>query len=416
MRILLAGHISYNLMMPYYRALKSNLEHSHIGVLGLNRPGSSVTNEQKESFDEVIEMPDWTKKDLLSILSTLDFWRAILVHFFVDKNAFKLDSYIHLFKTITIVARKVLDQRFLKDKIGEYEMVNFQYIDWTSIKFLPYLQKKHKVILTFWGSDLMQTSGLDIYEQQLTLIERADSIVLHSLEMQEIFLSKYGRQFKAKIRLNYLGLANTKFDLLDQVRENKELLSSFVNQWNIPTDKIKVLIGYSAAVGTQHLEVIDRLNALEESKIHLLLPMTYGTNDKMYVKAVEDKLVASRHSYTCFTKYLTDEAVACLYETADICINVRDSDAFNAAMIEWLYLGKITIVGSWLPYGLMRRNNIDYLEVASIADLTETLENCLEEENTNENYTQNKEKIYQLTCQDYTIKKWCTIYNELYDS
>ncbi|WP_052597848.1 TDP-N-acetylfucosamine:lipid II N-acetylfucosaminyltransferase [Aureispira sp. CCB-QB1] len=416
MKILLAGHISFNLIAPYTRRVKQILPMSEIGVLGLNRPGTQIRDEDKIVFDEVIEKPTWTKKKLYKVLFSYNFIKHCLSFFIKQKNVFNYKIYLNLKQTIINLANEVLNDEFYKNTFQRFDIINFQYIDRTSTKYLQYLNANNKVVLTFWGSDLMCTAGVELYEEQLRLIDRADRLVVHSLQMREILLSKYGRKYLDKVRLNYFGLEDIKFNKISKAEADKKGLKEYAQKWQIPENKIKLLIGYSGAKSTRHHRILEELNKKSEEwrdKFHLVIPMTYNNNDKEYFKAIENLINKTEYSSTHIVEYLTDDEVAYLYNLIDVFINIRESDAFNATMVETLYLNKINIVGSWLPYEMIKRSGINYLEVEKISDINKALYQVLVGD-LNPNIRHNKEKIYKLTSNNYTVPKWCDIYKELY--
>jgi hypothetical protein len=418
MKILLVGHISYNLIAPYTRGVKQIIPTSKISVLGLNRPGSEITEEHKLTFDEVLEKPAWTTKELYKTLFTYQFLKELVAFLFIgQKKAFKIKTYLHFKQNVINLTTKMLDDEFYVSTFKRFDIVNFEYIDRTSTKYLPFISKKNKIVLTFWGSDLMATAGVELYTEQLKLVDRANIVVVHSLQMREIFLSKYGRQYLDKVRLNYFGLEDMKFNRITQAEEDKEGLKKYAQEWGIPDGKIKLLIGYSGAKSTRHQKILVELAKRKnewKDKFHLVIPMTYNNEDQDYFEKVKNTIETGEYSYTHITEYLTDNEVAYLYNLIDVFINVRESDAFNAAMVETLFLNKINIVGSWLPYNLIRRAGIDFLEVNKIGDINTILEQVLEGELT-KSLRQNKQKIYNLTSNNYTIPKWCDLYKELYE-
>jgi hypothetical protein len=407
MKILLAGHVSYNLIAPYCRKITNKLPGAKIGVLGLRRGKSEFTKNELNPFNEVIETPKWTKNELKSVLFQGSFLKKLY------PLLFKPAIYLKLKSNIVNIASELLKDNFLNRKFSEYDIVNFQYISEVSYQYLPYIQTKQKVILTFWGSDLMQTAGVQLYSNQLRLIKRADVIVIQSIEMREIFLSKYGRNFKNKIRINYFGLDDDKFNLLHLIQNTPAKLADFSEKYKMPIDKKKVLIGYSGAKGQQHLAILAELEKQTtdfSEKLHLLIPMTYGNNDQEYYLKIEQKINSLTYSSTHFTSYMSDEEVACLYNIADVFINVRETDAFNGSMVECLYLDKIGIIGSWLPYKMLKKNKISYIEVDEINQINDVLSSILDG---NINFDSNKEKIYEFASNNKTIGKWCEIYQEL---
>ena len=109
---------------------------------------------------------------------------------------------------------------------------------------------------------------------------------------------------------------------------------------------------------------------------------------------------------------MTINEVLMLPVISNIHINLRNSDALNNSMIEALYAGNTVIVGSWMLYGILKRKNINFIELDNINEIG----NCISElidGNDLSNKTNNKPIIEQNFLMETNIKKWCEIYKEL---
>ncbi len=409
MNVLLAGHISYNLMAPFAANLKHTFPHYKIGVLGLNRPGVTLTEEERARFEVIHETPTWALRELYAVLPSLTFIRYWWQHRQTQTTKSSLKQ------SVINAARGLLRDRYYQALFASYEMIQFNYIDTPSTRYTKFLLPTHKVMLTFWGSDLLQTAGVKVYQEQLELLQKASMITIQSLDLREILLAKYGRALKDKVRISFYGIADERFNNLDQGRKTPALQEKMRQTWQIPTHKLVLVIGYCGAKGMQHLEVLEALETLPKAiqeKLHLVFPMTYGNNDVAYLEQVKAGLHQTPYSYTQLTEYLSDEDIATFYNLADIFVNVRETDACNASMLELMYLDKAVIVGSWLPYGLVRRAGARYLEIDQVEELPTTLTNLIAQADWQQQF-KNRAIIRTTFGHGVAIPRWENLFREL---
>ena len=96
----------------------------------------------------------------------------------------------------------------------------------------------------------------------------------------------------------------------------------------------------------------------------------------------------------------------------DIMIQVPDSDAFSATMIEVMFGGGILITGAWLPYGKLKRNGIYHCELEEFKYLAVNLQDIIE------NLTSYKIKAGSNPCilkrmfsEEHITSMWSNAYN-----
>ena len=108
------------------------------------------------------------------------------------------------------------------------------------------------------------------------------------------------------------------------------------------------------------------------------------------------------------------EELALLKIISDVTIQVPYNDALSSAIMEVLYAKNITLAGAWLPYGVYKRNNINYEEIDSINSLTIKLTSVLENIELYKRRNMNNPKHIKKTfLSEDIIQNWIDIYNEL---
>lgn len=227
------------------------------------------------------------------------------------------------------------------------------------------------IVVSCWGSDVLRTDSPKTYTQQQRVLKRADAITVCSPEFRDIVLAKYGQDLREKIYFtqfspNIEGVLEADHDL---AREN------FRESHKIEPEKVCVGIGHNGHEANQHLgilESIKKLNPEISQLIHLILPMTYGSQPA-YLEKVKAALVASGLTYEIITEFMDDQAVAELRHALDVFIYAPISDAFSASVSQALAAGSECILGSWLPYKLRAQAGLKYTEINTIEEAGEAL-------------------------------------------
>ena len=416
MKILLTGHIRLTVIAPFYKLLKESLPHSKISVYGLNEPGSTIVSEQKKIFDEVIELPIFSKQKIKKDIFRFKWMLLIQKH-----QITKLIKFIILLriKNAYSVLYEVINSNykdnFLKKKFTEFDIINIHFLKPFFLDQIKLIEPRQKLFLSFWGSDLFQLSGVENYIAQIKALKRADIISLHHTQMEQVFLSKFGMQFKDKVRLTIFGISKKRINILNKNINSFLLQEKFKSKYKIPSQKIIIQVGYSGGTAHNHLKIlkqIENLNTNVKKKIFIILPTTYNNGEKNYhielIKFVKKSGLQILH----LTDFMTINEVLMLPVISNIHINLRNSDALNNSMIEALYAGNTVIVGSWMLYGILKRKNINFIELDNINEIG----NCISElidGNDLSNKTNNKPIIEQNFLMETNIKKWCEIYKEL---
>jgi len=213
-----------------------------------------------------------------------------------------------------------------------------------------------------------------------------------------------------------LHFGNSIFDIIKKL-DNPGIEDDYRKELGIPADKMTLTCGYNGSKGQQHLKILEAIMKLDPSlrkNIFLLLPMTYGTTAE-YLREIIGQINKTGLPYRIFTTLMNANEVAKLRISTDIVVNIQTTDAFSASLQEHIMAGNILIVGEWLPYDYLKENDIYHFKT-NLDDLPEKLSMCLATIDLHKQMAEkNKEKIYNFSSWNNTIKDWISIYNELAD-
>ena len=139
--------------------------------------------------------------------------------------------------------------------------------------------------------------------------------------------------------------------------------------------------------------------------------MTYGAT-KEYINNVRSQIKGQSVSYTILDTFLESKEVAVIRKTADIVINVQNTDAIAGSLQDHLYCGNVCIFGEWLNYSPYTRNNIYYIKT-SMRDIAKHLKDVLHQYEDYHNLCLgNHDKIKSIFSWESTIKNQIAVYGE----
>lgn len=296
----------------------------------------------------------------------------------------------------------------------DLDVYHFHYLHPNVLTPLDYLPEEANVLLSVWGSDLYQLAGVDAYRRQLHAFERADLITLHSVEMREVLLAKFGRHLMPKVRLTLFGQYDAIYETIDRVGD--EEVARFRTKHDVDEGKLLVCLGHSAVPRAQHIDMLKAVARLDASlleRITVLLPMTYQKEDG-YIRQVRQTIESLELDARMILEYMDFEEVGTLRKCADVFVHVPETDALSSSMCESFYADALVITGMWLPYGRLRKQGLYYREVDGFDHLTHTLTDVLENlHREREKARGNKEKIRDLLDWDRLAQRWKAVYEEL---
>lgn len=293
-----------------------------------------------------------------------------------------------------------------------YDIINLHYIQRYNAEKIINLPKSIRVVLSFWGSDLFTNDNEESVNVIKKAIKRADAITMHSEEMKKFFIQKYGGRYAHKVKLVLFGSSEIVCnELIHNLNYYKDIGFKLLQEQGVDNCKGKVLIkiGYSGHKAQQHIEIIHAIRQLPERLLNgilLIVPMTYGAT-KEYIQEIIDLLNDVIVDSVLINDYMSDEEALGLSAISDVLLNLRETDAFNGAMVETLLSGNILVSGAWLPYSRLRLSGANFFEINEIKDLPQKMEYIIANFDVIKfNNESNPIKVKKIVSSKYNSPKW----------
>lgn len=302
----------------------------------------------------------------------------------------------------------------------EFDVINFHFMDCVKRWMMRSMMQKdatlkNKIMVTIWGSDFYCANTKKI-KADIFCYKKANVISFTNEKTIESFRERYKEiGVENKCRIAHFGLLPIE-EIRLLKRENLKILLQSVAGYVLDTNKIKVVIGYSAAKGHQHIRIIQQLQKLPKDvldRILFVFPLGYG-GTVSYKNKIKKFLSAVSVHYRILPNMLSYREVAKLRIFTDIMLNFPLTDQFSGSMIETLFAGNIVITGEWLPYDVLlekgvfleRINNLSGLNVKLlyvINNLSLLKDEC----------RKNPEILLPFVSWESNIANWISIYQSM---
>jgi hypothetical protein len=414
-KVLLLGSTQANFMTQLYSNL-IKLEHCSFDIYILatgeeqklnkyNFPHTIISGKIKLSFFEKIKL-------------------FVKVLYKISLYEFVLDLRVRGIKRIPVIFKEKINALAIYEfviKKQKFDLIHLFYLYKNDIIY--FLPPKQKVIVSVWGSDLFRHSGLYNYYYHLKTAKRADLITIHSVEMKEVFLAKFGRQFEKKIKIALFPQETLIYQSIKEVSEQDVL--NFKKKFGIPNDKIIISIGHNAKRENNQFKIVRQLAGLDNNikeQIICIFPLNYGNEHKE--EFADELLKYCRENNIkayVFTDFFDVRKISLEYaafrKMQNIVIQMLISDALSHYITEAMYAGSIVITGAWLPYGPFRRAGLKFYELERIDDLKYFIEKIINEKLINfvPKIKKQQEAIERVFFPKNTTKVWKTIYKEIFE-
>lgn len=346
--------------------------------------------------------------ELLKLFSKKLIWNVLF--FELSQNS----GFAQIKRVLLSFARaQYLSKRYITS--GTCNLLHFHFCIPESLVYLHFIPKRMKSICSFWGSDLMRITGVsNVYYVQMAL-RKATAITIQTRELAEILYCKYGREFSEKVEILPFTISTELYENLDKLKNNKSKINEFKQKHRIPLDKIIIAVSHNAFEENNHLKIINEISNIDndlKNKVALILPLGYGGT-----KAYRDKLISTVKGISgleiiYLLDYFNPQDTALLRYLTDIMIQMPISDALSGAMTEVLYAGNKVIAGSWLPYGVLRRNGVEFIEIEDFKKLSKIIEDCIVDFDLQKN-TANPEKIKSFLFPNTTTPQWDNLFKKV---
>lgn len=409
MKILVLGIGQSNFLNQLYGSIKEMKSEYDFYLDKFNDISNGKSKQDSQVFNGKLEL------DLIKISKTngmFFLFNFLFSRLFYQIIFFEL-SQKSSFKKIKKQVFKYLRAKYLVKKHLlplNFDIYHFHYCTPENLIYTYFLPNNCKIILSFWGSDLMRETGVSNVFYMQKALKKASVITMQSSEMKLIFQSKYGSQFKDKVKDIRFTIDTKIFEAINKFSNDAVGLIHFKKRYFKDENKTIIAIGHNAFRENNHKLIINQLNNISSSlkeKITFLLHLSYGGKE-YYIE--ELKAIIGKYQnldFVIIEDYFGQEDIAKLRLITNIIIQMPETDALSGAMTEVLYAGNSAITASWLPYGILRRNGINFNEIEDFINLNFTIERILdnpEEQLKNNKY--NKEKIESFLFPNTTTKDW----------
>lgn len=270
---------------------------------------------------------------------------------------------------IIIEVRKLAKQ--LKKEGFKYDIVQISFLLGIYAYCVAVIRGMgERLVLMPWGSDVLRANKQQIKKLK-ELVKQADYVTCGS----------HAPRFKKQI-VRLLNVPEKKIviagfgtEMIDMISQHPELTSDAAKK-NVDLDGRYVIVcGYNASPHQQHLMVIEaiaRIKKLLPKNFILLLPMTYGRNEK-YLQKVADKLNILELPYRMLNDYLSNEELLCYRKSADLFIHAQTTDANSGTVAEYLLCDTKVINAAWLSYPQREKYGMPYYTFHTFDELDKVI-------------------------------------------
>jgi len=306
--------------------------------------------------------------------------------------------------------KRLLSNVYLQKLFPLYDVIDFHAYYPSYNKWMKScIDNNVKFDITLWGSDLMRAT--EERKQQLRFgFDHCYKIKLTG-NLHDVLKEYYGALYDDKCRLVYFG--NSGLDDIESL-DHQKVDEGKKKLYGDTGNKKIVVCGYNSIPSQNHMKMVEALSKLspeERNAVHAVFPMTYGARPG-YIDDVRSELDKKGVSYTILDHFLDPAEVAVIRKTADIVINVQDTDALSGSLQSHLYCGNVCIFGEWLNYSPFINNGVYYIKT-SMDGIAEHLKDVLRDFSKYKTLSAgNHDIIGRLFTWEATIGKQTAVYGE----
>lgn len=417
MKVLILGNTQSIFINQLYGDIKLHDDKYNFIIDSKGVLSKSQMKIDSKIFDEIVDLKNVKinklriYKTLFNLLLTSVFWKVLFFELSQGTNYTKLKS--NIYKLVR--AKYIVNNVIIPLKIDLY---HFHFCTPENLIFSNFLPDKSKVIMSFWGSDLLRQSGVSNTYYVRNALLKATKITVQTIELKEYIAVKYGRDLFDKIVDIRFTLSTDIFENIDFLKNDLKTLGKFKEKYGIDKNDTVIALGHNAYKENNHLLMIDSFKKLPNEflkQVTFLFHLGYGKNNQ-YINELKNILKTETNiKHVFIEEFLQHIEIAKLRLITDVLIQMPITDALSGAMTEVLYAGNDVITGAWLPYGIFKRNNLHFYEVENFDELKNLLKSLVENKNNSKKtrYLKNKEIIRSFLFPNTTTKNWINLFNSL---
>jgi glycosyltransferase involved in cell wall biosynthesis len=319
---------------------------------------------------EITLFPIWGRNEKYG-----EFYRANGVTVYRDGHRLPV---VRRIPRLRMWARVLVNARGLA-KLGPFDVIHNHYLSQRDLALGYRLRRafpEARWVCSFWGSDLMRATGLELGRMR-RYVDACDHVTVHSALHVKRVGEVFGQAAERKTALVYFG--QTIFTDIDRVHAGSDKAACKAH-FGLPAEKPVICLGYNASPTHRHLQLLEGLQTLPAETLagwSLVLQMTYGSDDDSYFATVKEAVDAMPCHTLVLTEFMDGTESAFLRLAADAFVLAIPTDAFSASLQEYLYAGAQVLRASWLRYPQLEELGIETNEFTDIAEVPALLQRAL---------------------------------------
>lgn len=411
--ILILGIGQSNFLNQLYGEILKRTDFFNFNIDILTHLPNDHHNQNNKVFQEIQEFDQYLKE--ISKWQKLNiFIKALSKTFFKEAFLFELNQKKSIKNALKTCKRLALKEYIYQNHIepNSFDILHFHFCVSSNLEYLHFVKKDTKVICSFWGSDLFRISNIYNNYYVTKALKKASIITVQSPEMALAITAKYGMNLRDKIKDIRFTISTDIYDAINLYRNDNLALAVFKTKYNLNNGKYIVALGHNAFEENNHLKMVDALKNLPLEyieKITFIMHLSYGRKEE-YINDLKEIILNTKDlDIKIIEDFMGPDEISQLRLITDVMIQAPISDALSGAMTEILYSDNKVIAGGWLPYGILRRNQIEFEEFDKFEELPLKLIQTLE----NTSNKNNKKSIERFMFPEITTKDWISLFNNL---
>ena len=309
---------------------------------------------------------------------------------------------------------------WLKKNKNNFDIIHVHFMDSRFLKFCRTLLRSNaKLVITFWGSDLLVNAAGDTSVVQCFCpwLDKAHAINLMEQNSAKVFNKLFPTVDTKKVKIIDFGDS-----LLSLIKKEDKRIGrdKAKEKYSLPLNKLVVHIGHNGSAAHQHLQLLRSIGKIAphiKEKLYVVMHFGYGTGGngysrKEYIDAVKNAANSTAIEYKLLTEYLTGDDLADFRLTADVMLYGQMTDAISSSVVETVYAGGLFINPTWLDYSEFRDAGIKFIEYNTFDEIPEIITKIVNEGAlTEREIAKNKKAIWVNKSWSVLADKWRKMYD-----
>lgn len=418
MKVFVLGHTQSIFINQLYGDIKLKEDSFIFDIEYSNSVSQNKINVESEIFDRKINLRGIHVSKLQVLINIFKqffsnrLWNVIFFEVKQRSSLKNIKSKLYEYGRAKYIANRYISPL-------NHDIYHFHYCIPQLLLVANFLPKKSKIIMSFWGSDLMSTNGISNIFYVRQALKKATKITLQSPEMARMLAEKYGYDLSEKVVDIRFTISTDIYNNINSFKDAKFELDAFKYKHGINKKDIVISLGHNANKENNHILMIEQIRNIPISykkNMSFIIHLGYGGDEKYRNELKKIIKNETQTNYIIIEDYLEPTEIAKLRLITSIMLQLPVRDALSAAMTEVLYAGNCVIAGGWLPYDILLRNDIGFYKINTFEFLPKVIMDVFDKLKKNDPlFPNNKQKIKSFLFPDTTTKEWISLLRSIHN-